>query len=129
MEQAENVIQVKADDLLFLMSNFDVVDVNSETILDYKEKLDEIGKHLMVTTREIRQFVRTYSNSGMDLLKTQYWNGQISKLQADVRNHRDKIKAKVMELRETIGNSIANNSIEAKNLSLKKGKWPRRRLW
>ena len=119
MEQAENAIQVKADDLLFLMSNFDVVDVNSETILDYKEKLDEIGKHLMVTTRDIRQFVRTYSNSGMDLLKTQYWNGQISKLQADVRNHRDKIIAKVMELRETIGNSIANNSIEAKKLELK----------
>ena len=34
MEQAENAIQVRADDLLFLMSNFDVVDVNSETILD-----------------------------------------------------------------------------------------------
>ena len=119
MEQAENAIQVRADDLLFLMSNFDVVDVNSETILDYKDKLDEIGKHLMVTTREIRQFVRTYSNSGMDLLKTQYWNGQISKLQADVRNHRDKIIARVVELRETIGNSIANNSIEAKKLELK----------
>ena len=58
------------------MNDFDVLDINKETIHDYKEEIAKIKQVLLVTTKEIERYVRTYSN--MDAQKTQHWQGQVS---------------------------------------------------
>ena len=53
----------------------------------------------------------------MDSARAQYWSSQIPKLQSDVRNHRDNIKEKVIEIKGSINNG-GNNDLEAKKLEL-----------
>ena len=119
MEEAESDIFDKTDELQALMANFDVIDVNLEfeTVQDYKEKLAEIEKLLVVTTKDIRKLIRTYSNKGMDTQRSQYWSGEISRIQADVRNHRDKIKAKVVEMKSSSSNECFD-SLKTRELDL-----------
>ena len=87
MEEAENNILDKTNELLELRANFDPVDVNTETINIYREKLTMIEEVLLAANKEIRKLLRTYSNNGMDGARAQYWSNQISKLRSDVRNH------------------------------------------
>ena len=53
MEAAETIILDKTDELLDLMANFDAVDVDSETIHDYKGKLAAIEEVLLATKKDI----------------------------------------------------------------------------
>ena len=114
MEEAESNLIDRTVDLKTLMSNFDVLDVNQETVLDYKEKLAKIDDLLLVTIREIERHSRT---KGMDPQQSQHWKGQIPQIQSDVRNHRDKITAKVLEIKASA--NIDASDIEARKLELK----------
>ena len=120
MEEAENAILDKIDMLTTLMGNFDVVDVNRVSIKNFESKLARIEDVLVETINDIRKLIRTYSNKGMDSTRSQYWSGQMSKVQADVRNHRNKITAKVLEIQDSVANdaSTANNVNEARRLDL-----------
>ena len=60
------------------------------------------------TSKEIERFVRTYTSKGLDPQKVQHWQKQIAQLQSDVRNHRDKIVAKVLEVKASV-NSDAHD--------------------
>ena len=51
------------------MANFDVMDVDIESIHDYKDKLARIENLLVATNKEIDRFIRKYSYNGID---TQY---------------------------------------------------------
>ena len=117
MEDAQNEIVDQIDELNALMRNFDVVDVDSETIDDYKEKLAKIDDLFVKTDKDITKFVRKYSNNGLDAQSSQAWNGQLSKLQSDVRSHRDRIKAKVIQVRASTS-ANTNDGLDAKKLEL-----------
>ena len=71
MEEAENHILDKTDELLELMASFDAIDVNTETINVYRSKLDTIEELLVATNKEIRKLLRNYSNNGMDVSRAQ----------------------------------------------------------
>ena len=127
MEEAESDLIDRTVDLKTLMNNFDVVDVNQETIHDYKEKLAEINDAFKVTVREIERHIRIYSNKGLDPQNSQHWQKQVSQVQSDVRNHRDKIIAKVLEVKASVtavnnANNGAHDTLEAEKLELKKRK-------
>ena len=89
---------------------------NQETIHDYKQELAKIKDHLIVIVADIRSFERTYGN--LDTQKCNHWLGQIPRLQSEVRNHRDGIIAKVIEIKASVDNS-AYDSIETRKLDLK----------
>ena len=69
----------------------------------------------MATNKEIRKLLRTHL--GMDVAKAQYWSDKTSKLRSDVRNHRDSIIARVVEIRAATNNG-GSDSLEAKKLEL-----------
>ena len=56
MDEEEKVIFAKTDQLKALMDNFDVVDINQETIHDYKQELDRIKNLLVETVANIKSF-------------------------------------------------------------------------
>ena len=116
MEEAEIDILEKRDELHDLMADFDVVDVDRLTIHDYKEKLSRIECVQLETKKKIRSFVRTYSS--IDALKCDDWNKQIDKIQADVRNNRDKIKAKVLEIQDATNDGVGGESLDAKKIGV-----------
>ena len=57
MEEAENQIHDKTDQLMELMANFDVVDINAKTIHKYSEKLDKIEDLVVVINSDIRKLL------------------------------------------------------------------------
>ena len=115
MEESESNLIDKTVDLKTLMNNFDVLDVNQETIHDYKEKLAKIDDLLLVTIREIERHNRTYKD--VDPQKSQHWQSQIPQIQSDVRSHRDKITAKVLEIKASANNNASD--YKARKLELK----------
>ena len=67
----------------------------------YSEKLDKIEDLVVVINSNIRKLLRIYRNKGMDAAAAQDWGSKTSRLRADVRNHRDRIVAKVFELKDS----------------------------
>ena len=62
MEQAENNILDKLDEISALIGDLGVQDVNLEfeTIQDYKDKLARIGNAAVETVKDIKILIRTY---------------------------------------------------------------------
>ena len=116
MEEAEDQIHNKTDKLMELMANFDVVDINRETMQKYSEKLDKIEDLVVEINSDIRKLLRIYRNKGMDAAAAQDWDSKTSRLRADVRKHRDRIVAKVLELKDS--NNAVSDSLEAEKLDL-----------
>ena len=83
MDEAESNLVDKTVELKILMNDFDVLDINQETIHDYKEELAKIKALHVETSKEIDKYIRTYSNNGLDPQKIQHWQRQISQLQSD----------------------------------------------
>ena len=57
MEEAQNEILDEIDELNALMRSFDVMDIDCETLDDYKEKLAVIDRLLVKTDKDINKFI------------------------------------------------------------------------
>ena len=103
MEQAEKSILDKIDEIIALIGDLRVQDVNLEfeTIQEYKDKLARIGDAAVETVKDIRILKRTFSSRGMDAHRSQFWEEKILKLQSDVQSHRKEIKGKCIQERNS----------------------------
>ena len=117
MDVAEEELYKKSNDLVYEMTDFDVQDINTETVADYKERLSVIKNVHKDLVTAIQNLLHDYSDR-IDSTKSDFWKQQINKLQADVRGHRDRIMKRVTEVKTSMPNTLGN--LEAEKLDLQR---------
>ena len=125
MEAAKAEISKKNKKLMFKMNNFEPEDIDSETIDDYRDKLLGIETLHEDLVEAIDQFTTDHSDE-IDNNEVDHWKNQLKKLQDDVREHRNKVKKKAIEVRQAMATQAVqtsrpnptNSSMETEKLEL-----------
>ena len=101
MEDAEEAIYRRSQDLVFKLQDFDPNDLDEIDLDYYREKLSEIDEILQEIVRKIQNLVLDYKTT-IEAQRKEYWNVQITKLHSDVKTHRRSVKAKILQIRNSV---------------------------